>query len=1158
MPPGYATKILRVMKLTVVILIAAIVQVSASSYAQKVTLKQKNAKLETIFEQIYAQSGYSFIYNAALLEDSKLVSVNLKNASLKEALDRCFADQSLTYEIQDNAIVIKEKSILQYTIKQLKSFFSRIDIHGRVIDENGKGLQGAVIRIKDSNKTAVTESDGYFILASVDDRATLVISYLGYEPQEVKAQEEIGTIKLKPSAGELNEVAVYSTGYQDIPKERATGAFTQVDNKTINRSVGVNILDRLDGVTSGLLLNKNLTNGANNATVSIRGRSTLFANAEPLIVLDGFPYEGTINQINPADINTIDVLKDAAAASIWGTRASNGVIVITTKKGKNNQKLTIGLSSTLTIGNKPNLYYTPQISSSDFIDLEKFLFLKGYFNSRINSGYAPISQAVEILNLEKNNTISNLEANARLNTLKTYDIRSDLNHYLYRTSVNQQYGLNISGGNENNRYYISGGYDKNLENSISNNYDRLTLNANNTFSLLKNKIEISEDINFSSSKTNSRYTSYTPTSPYDRLADAQGNSLPVVDNLRLAYVDTVGHGKLLDWHYRPKDELAGNMPTQLTQYKIKLGINYKILNGLNLSANYQYLKETNDQKIQTDLNSYYTRNLINKYSSITDGVINYNIPLGNFFEENLSTIISKIFRVQINYIKKIATDHEINAIAGYEGGDSRTSTNQQDLYGYDPGTQTNENSTINPLNFYPYYYQQLFSSQIQTAPSTREFINITQSYYANASYIYRKRYIVSGSARRDESNLFGVKSNQKGVPLWSTGLAWIINQESFYNADWLPSLKLRATYGFNGNLDKTTTGLLTVQNYGFVLNNPFGSSYSTIINPPNPTLQWEKVKTWNLGLDYTFRNNRISGSLDIYQKNGDDLIGNSPIAMQSGVTEFKGNNANLRTKGLDLTLNSRNLTGEFKWFTSFLLNYSRDKVISYKIKPSYNYEIASSNYSNPLIGYPYYSIFSFPSAGLDKTGAPQGYFNGIISKNYSKILLTLDPSQLKFNGSASPIYFGNIINTFNYKNLELSINVVYKLDYYFRRLNVFSGSTVVYNVSNYTNRWQKPGDELVTRIPALRYPSGLSNNFFNYSEDLVERGDHIRLQDIRLSYQLLGNILSKSPFKNAKIFIYGRNLGILWRANKNHVDPDYGTSSIPQSFSCSLGVNFSF
>lgn len=1153
-------------KFVSILLLGIFMQLSFSASAQRITLKKKNISLLQVMKEIQKQTGYSYSWRSDLLKKSLIVNTNFNKTPLLTVLDQCLRDNSLDYKFVDQAIIVRSslkpmknsaagEKRTAASLKLVLRDHNANTITGRIIDEKGLPLSDALIRLKGTTNVVSSDTAGKFYLSvPLTGKYVLLISYLGYSGIEVSLKNDQFTeISMLPVSASLQTVTVYATGYQNIPKERATGAFTHLDSKEINRATNVNILERLEGITSSLLINRNLQNGANNAALSIRGRSTIFGNAEPLIIVDGIPYAGSINQINPADIQSIDLLKDAAAASIWGTRSGNGVLVITTKKGTKNQRLNIGVVSTLTTSGKPDLYYLPTMSPADYIDLEQYLFSKGYYNSSLNTDYMAVTPAVELMAKRQNNELTPTEFDKRIQELKSHDVRSDLLRYAYRNSVYQQYQLNLNGGGVNNTYYLSGGFDKNLENDVTNSFDRLTLNASNTISLLKEKLDISTDVNFSSSHTNSIYRSYRPLTPYDRLADDYGNSLPVANTLRLSYVDTAGRGKLLDWYYRPKDEMKPDNFSSLIQYRVQLGLRYKLLESLSLSAHYQYLKETNDILRYADAESYYTRNLINTFSSITDGVVTKVIPQGDIMEENLSDLNVKTLRVQLNFNKVFWKDHEWNALAGYEGSDSRNELNNQIFYGYHKETLQNQNNSINPLKSYSYYYSPFSSVFISTAPVLRENINITQSFYGNFSYMYRNKYILSGSVRKDESNIFGIKA-KRGVPLYSAGVSWIVNREKSYPFDWLPSLKLRLTYGHNGNVDKTVSGYLTIQNYS--VKNPFGSLYAIIINPPNPSLRWEKVKTWNAGLDYQFRNNRISGNIDFYRKNAVDLIGNLPVAMQSGLAEFRGNGASVCTKGVDVVVNTRNLVRAFQWTTSFLFNYNTDKVTTYDIKQTANLDIVQSNYRNPLVGYPYYAVFSFPSAGLDANGEPQGYLDHQVSKNYTSILMSLDPAELKYHGSATPKYFGSLINTFSYKNMELSVNLSFKLAYFFKRYQVFSGSTYDYQYLNYDKRWQHPGDENHTKIPVLTYPGDLSYGFFENSEDVIEKGDHLRLQDIRLSYLFPFKAGLKSHFKSANVFLYAKNLGVLWCQNKWNIDPDYGTSGIPQPFSCSLGLNF--
>jgi TonB-linked SusC/RagA family outer membrane protein len=1035
-------------------------------------------------------------------------------------------------------------------------------IKGRVTDSSdNKPIQGATIKIISTKVTTSTNEKGEFSINSTANNGRLMISYIGFKTILVNFDASVKAdlpISLAEEKNALNEVSILSTGYQTIPKERATGSFDFIDSALLNRSVSTNILNRLDGITSSLIFNQNKLN-PNSTDITIRGTSTLFANDQPLIVLDNFPYEGDLGNINPNDIQSITILKDAAAASIWGVRAGNGVIVITTKKGKANSPPQVNFNSNVTIANKPNLYYTPQLTSAQYIGVEKYLFNQGYYYN-INDGYSAISPAVALLNANQNGQLTNAQLNAQLNALSNDDVRSDMGKYIYRKPVNQQYALSIAGGGNSNRYYISAGFDDNLQPLVTNSYNRVTLNANNTYSLVKDRLEWTTGILFTQSTTKINTNQFVPTTSYEMLKDASGNNLPVVNGLRTSYIDTAGGGKLLDWRYIPLNDNYTNETVSLTDYRFSNQITLKIMSGLKLSAYYLYEKGITATDQDNPANSYYTRNLINTYSQIdpVSGQVTQIVPEGDIVNKNNSNYTLNTGRLQLNYDKQFGADHKVNLLAGYEISDYNSFDDGFTLYGYNSGTATNANQSINYADYYPQYYG-YNTGQIPTGIISQGTIDRNRSYYANASYSYKQRYIITTSARRDESNLFGVSANQKGVPLWSSGLNWKISQEPFYKLDFLPLLSLRATYGLNGNTDKSTTAYLTTLSTPGAVNF-FNAPYLLITNPPNPSLRWEKVGVTNLGLDFGLKNNLLTGSIEYYIKNSTDLIANSPVAPQTGVTQFRGNAADMRDNGIDLVLNFKILRSPVQWNTMVLFNYITNKVTHYELSPGTNDNVVQGNYLNPLVGYPLYSIFSYPSAKLDAQGNPRGYLGGLVTEDYSSILNSTDPKNLTYNGSATPLYFGSIINSFNYRQFSISVAIGYKLDYYFRRTSLnysslFGGN---YHQADFDNRWQKPGDENHTYVPSMIYPADPNRDeFYTYSNVLVDRADNIRLQDLKFSYALDKRVFPGLPFRTLQFYVYANNLAILWRANHEGLDPDSPYAS-PATKSISIGLNASF
>lgn len=1161
-------KIIMRINLTTLILITAVLHVSASTFAQKVTLFERNASLNKVFEKISDQTGYDFLVSTENLRNAKSVTINVQNVELKLALDQIFAKQPLSFVIQEKMVVVSKKD--PAAINKVKEAINvPVTINGKVTDTTGLPLQGATVKIKGTIKTASTDSEGLFsIVAQEGDE--IEVSFIGYESYsfKVKSDELSQRIVLHEKSSRLNEVSVVSTGYQTIPKERATGSFTVIDNKTLNRAVSSDLLTRLNGVTNGLLINNNTGNPDG---ISIRGRSTLFSNTEPLIVIDNFPYEGDINSINPNDIETVTLLKDAAAASIWGVRAGNGVIVITTKKGKANAKPVVSFNTSLTIGEKPNLKYVPQLTSSEYIDVEKYLFNQGAYY-QLGDDYEVISPVVAILNRQQLGQITTAQANQQISALKNIDDRNQESQYFYRRSSSQQYHFDISGGGQNETYYFSGGYDYNLPNAVATSNSRVTLKGDNTYRFLNDRLTLTTDINFTRSQTaNNNAEGYRPLYPYEQVADANGNALAVQGiggsgyTLRSAYTDTAGNGKLVNWQYRPLDELRNKTSTNTTDandYRILLGLNYKIWKSLSASINYQYENINTKGRIDYNAQSFYVRDLVNAYSQIdpVSGVLTTPIPAGDVYTPSFTNYEANYGRGQLNFNQVFAGKNEINAIAGFEVRDEQTQFTSTTLYGYNPAIETSaliDNTTQFPSYFGPGASTFQLGNPNYLSSLTNRYI----SYYGNASYNYDQKYILSGSYRKDESNLFGVKANQKGVPLWSTGIAWNLDKEDFFKVNWLSTLKIRATYGYNGNVDQNLSAFLTARPSGLNPEYP-NVNYSTITNPPNDALQWERVKNINLGLDFSSKDNRISGSVEYYIKNGIDLIGTSPIAPQEGVSTFTGNTADTHANGIDIQINSINVNGAFKWMTTGIFNHITDKVTAYKAPRGTNLNLLGGNSGlTPLEGYPINSIFGFKWMGLDNTGSPQGVLNGVKSEDYTSIGNSTNTSDLDFFGSAVPTTFGSLRNTFFYRSFEFSINISYKLNYYFRRASL--NNTQLYNGNfqqpDYDLRWKKPGDELTTNVPALiYYPDANRDAVYQYSSILVDRADQIRLQDIQINYTFSKARFKSLPFSNLNIYLYANNLGILWRANKQVLDPDVYSGSYPNPKTIALGLKANF
>jgi len=1169
-------KIFLVMKLTTALILIGCLQVSAKGFTQEsITLSEKNAPLEKVFKKIKQQTGYYFVHRDEWLKQAHNVDINVKDAPLSEVLEICFRNQPITYSIVGKTVIIKLKEVAKNT-PPLEA--PPIDVRGRVVNEKGEPVVGATITVKGTSRATSTDEKGEFILNGVDENATLIISSVSNEQQEIKlnGRNEIN-VQLKTKVTELAGVAVaVNTGYQEIPKERATGSFATVNEVQLDRRVATDIISKLQGIASGLLFTKDLKSG--DRKLSIRGRSTIFANDQPLIVVDNFPYEGDINNINPNDVESITLLKDAAAASIWGVRAGNGVIVITTKRGIRNQPLRVELTSNITIGNKPDLFYDPNyLSAPEFITLEDTLFRRGFYNADFTAtDRRPVSPGVEIFLKRKNGQITPGDSAALFAPLYTYDVRRDLEQYFYRRAVNQQYAINFSGGTDKIVYFFSGGFDKNLASAVGNENTRVTLTSQNVFTPIEN-LDITAVIAYTQANTETDNTLADVRTgglqnkniyPYARLTDDQGNPVTIVKDYRTSFVDTVSTNRgLLNWKYVPIDELGlTENKTKLSDIRIMTAIKYKFIRGLSAEIRYQYEKQNIQGRIYQNQETYYARNLINQFSSGSGASLVRNIPLGGILSPTYNDLVSHSGRGQINYSANWEKN-DLVAIAGIEVREARNDQNAYRLYGYNDDVATY--GLVNPTTFYTLYPSGNLGI-ISDGVSNSGRLDRFRSYYTNAAYTYNDRYTLSASGRIDQSNYFGVNANQRSVPLWSVGVKWDIDREKFYASKLLPVLRVRATYGFNGNLDKTVTAYTTVL-YGN--QSLISAPRATIRNAPNDDLRWEKTGMVNLGIDFAFKNRVVSGSLEYFSRKGIDIMGDEILAPSTGYTNpvsnttaFRGNFSTIKGQGVDIQLYSRNIDRIFKWTTGLLFTYATDKVLDYNAPISFATYVALANGSQgviyPMEGKPVYGVYSYRWGGLDPaTGDPRGFVADTISKNYGQTNNPTQAADIVYNGPARPEIFGGITNFFAWKRLSLSANIIYKFRYSFRRSSI-NYSTLFnswYGHKDFTNRWQKPGDEKITDVPSI--PTGINTNrdlFYANSEVLIEKGDHIRLQDVTLSYDLSRNQWSKLPVKEIQLYIYLNNIGILWRANDLDLDPEFPIGGIPLPRSISFGAKIEF
>ncbi len=1023
---------------------------------------------------------------------------------------------------------------------------------------DGKGISEATLTIGGNQKTS-TKAGGLFKIRLPMASYRVKISHYGYATLDTTIQLNNSSFAfvLQASVHQLKEVVI-NTGYQNVSVEKLTGAYQQISSQVLEEQVGYSILSRLEAVANSISIDRE---SFDRGRINIRGVSTINGPKDALVVVDNFPYDGDLDNINPNDVESISILKDAAATSIWGSRAGNGVIVITTKKGKYNQPLSIIGSYSAILKQKPDLYALPQMNSSDYIDAELLLFAAGRYQADFNSPSKPA--LTPVIDLMYGN-LSQAEKSAQIAAWRNHDVRDDFSQHLYQNGGSAQYFLNVKAGGERYGWSLSAGYDQ-MSSVLHAKTDRVNLRYGLHLDIVKNlKLNLGFSLSSTKGKSgNSGYGSVTAVGgtlyPYASFADGDGKALAIPKGYRSSYLHTLSATGLLDWEYYPlTNDLSQRSSSKRDDMDINTGLSYSS-GGLSANLLGRFERQWGSNNQRYGLDSYYTRNLINSFAQPNGSALVYKVPLGAIDDRGLSTLQAIDWRGQLAYQKKIAKQG-FNIMLGVERRELVNNSENHRNYGYDELLMSS--TQVDYVNGFPNYITGS-SSYINYVQGQGKTNTRYVSAYGNLGYDYQEKYLLYLSARRDAANLFGVNTNNKWRPLWSAGLAWHISKESFYHVEKLGYLKLRLTYGHSGNADQTQTGVTTMI-YGGV--SPYTQTpYGNIDKIANPELRWEKVSTTNLGLDFRAFKNRLSGSVDYYIKQGSDLFGIYPVDYTAGVGNYVLRNvATMVGKGIDLQLNSVNIDGAFRWETQLNVSKHNDKVTDYYYEPSNAYEYVRGNTAtvSGIVGRPVYTVNSFKSFGLDGNGDPIGLLNGVQSKDYGNITqkgTTL--SELVFHGAALPTFFGNVQQRFAYKGFGLQLSFSFKAGYYFRRTSINYASLINAGLghSDFGLRWQKPGDEQSTNIPAFSYPNNESRDvFYNAQSSLVERGDHIRLQYLNLNYNLPKKILG-TAVKQANIYVNLANLGIVWRANDKGIDPEYsGDTSLPIEKTLAFGCKLTF
>lgn len=1083
------------------------------------------------------------------------------------------------------------------------AFAASRQVQGVVISsEDNMPLIGASVYIKaedlskDGNSPTITgvitDIDGKFNISVPEGVTRLFCSYVGHEVQELKLVpgKDQYEITLFPSAQMLDAVVV--TGYQTVERRKLTAAVGKLNISDETIGAVKSIDQALAGQIAGLSVIS--TSGAPGAPakIRIRGTSSLNGTQDPLWVLDGIPLEGTdvpqsnvlndvsniqqssIAGLNPADIENITVLKDAAATAIYGARAANGVIVITTKKGKVGKPV-INFSSKFTYMPTLSTNRLNMLNSQEKVDLELELLRSNFAYGDNKGGVSKIISGYGLTDAYKKGGWGALTPEAQTDISRLRNTETDWGDILFRDAFNQEYSLSLSGGNERVTYYTSIGYYQENGNVKGVGLDRLNIVAKTSYKVNRMlKFGVSLFVNRRNNKTylTDTYGLVNPVyysrkaNPYYQPFDVNGNYVYDFDVQNNS--DTDLGFNIFEERKNTSNEETINALSSIFDAELRFNDKLKFTTQLGLQ-----LDKASKEQI-ADKESFSMR-IIRKNSKYWDSASQSNknfIPDGGVHKAYENTNSQITWKAMGEYRDSFNDIHELEVMVGTELRKTWYETLFSAGYGFDRQTLTTK-----PVVFPDEDRARQFPLHQKTYKE-----NAYVSFFSTASYSLMNRYTFGGSIRFDGSDLFGVDKKYRYLPLYSVSGLWRLSNEPFMQGTrkWMDNLAFRVSYGIQGNIDKNTSPFLLGK---YIVDNilPGGSEHMIDINSaPNKKLRWEKTQSVNVGLDFSVLNQAINLSVDYYYRKGTDLIGKQMLPLETGFVSTNINWASMVNKGVEVSLSTRNVaTKNFSWYTNLNFAYNNNKVLREAIPEAQTIPGRE--------GYPVDAIFAIKTAGLDEEGYPLFYDKEGKKVTLKELYRLQDPFGLGFTvnsdvtpaeersfysyiGSQDTPYTGGLINTFSYKNWELTANLSFNLGGYVR-------TTPSYNFINF-DRGQNVNSDILDRwtpentdgrLPALITSEKRADEYYWYDQkseiyknlDIwVKKLNYFRLQNLRLGYRLPEKMIKSLGMGSASVAIEGRNLLVFGSSYKNFLDPEsmYNPYAppIPKSITFSLNLNF--
>lgn len=1138
------------MKLTAIIWIIALMQVSASSHGQNITLNLKNVPFEKFLDRLEQQSKYHFLYDNDLMSKANPVTLKANGLPLEKVLAQSFMNQPFTYVFKENNVIITRIS----ESTNINTPFAAVS--GIVTDDKKNPLPGVNVRIKDTQIRTTTNNQGRYNLPDVKNGAILQFSFVGYELKEVPANGQ-NTINVVLSLFEdkLNEVSIVAVGYGTVNRKDLTGSVGSVNMTDIKKAPVINVLDGLAGRVAGVQVNSIDGQPGSIANITIRGSNSLTQSSAPLYVVDGFPLEdAAVNSINQADIETIDILKDASSTAIYGARGANGVVVITTKKGVKG---------------------APIVTFNSYYGMQKNLNRMEMMNTRDFVAYQLQVNPTQNTPIYINTAFPNADAYKDVPAINLQD-------QLFQTGSIQNNDLSIRGGNENTLYSISGNYiDQKgiiitsgfkryqgritLDQKINNKF-KVGVNANYGYSVASGTTINNPGVATGLSTTNGSAGILYSTWAWRPTLGVTGSP----DILEESEVDPVF--SLNSNIYNPITDIENQLrKTSTTNLFVNGYVEYKILPNLTLRSTVGIT--TNNSKTDAFYNSktYYGKSIIPGRTAAGNGVSGSINNSGSTSFSNENTI---------TYDKLIQKYHKISILAGATLLQSKTNN-----YGFSTTHIPTdfEGLGLNSLNLAPTLWSPTGASY--TVNIANSSISTLASFLGRVNYSYKSKYLFTGNFRADGSSKFA-PGNRWGY--FSAGaLAWrIINEEFMKPINFISDAKLRTGYGVTGNNRVGDFAYLPALSFasptnlaGYTYNNQAFGSGAVIGSIGNPLLQWEKTAMTSVGLDLGFFKQRIQLTVDWYKKMTNDLLLNANVPTTTGVGTAIQNVGKMQNDGLEFTLSTVNIKSkDFTWESSFNINFNNNKLVSltdgasFLTLPSGTITgIGQQNSYNSMS--PYISIVGKPVGQMygvifdglyqysDFDKMPNGTYKLKAGVPYYSTAATPQPGWAKYKdinndgvinnldwtiiGRGLPIHTGGFSNNFSYKGFDL--NLFFQWSYGNDLLNanrmVFEAPGDV--TPTYINLMATMADRWSPTNQSSNIPIGSGTNYIGFNSRVIEDGSFLRLKTVSLGYNLPSSVLKTIKVRSIRAYATAQNL-YTW-TNYTGQDPDVSVKRTVQS-----------